>query len=71
MVREKRGIGLAGAGTLALLLWTMGWSPAFGADDGGTIAQSDDYFPDTIGSHWEYRGQITEGPLQTIEHKSF
>ncbi len=37
----------------------------------GTIAQSADYFPDTIGSHWEYRGQITEGPLQTIEHKNF
>jgi hypothetical protein len=46
-------------------------SASFAADDGGTIAQSPDYFPDTIGSHWEYRGQITEGPLQTIEHKYF
>lgn len=46
-------------------------STALAADDAGTIAQSPDYFPDTIGSHWEYRGQITEGPLQTIEHKYF
>ena len=58
-------------GTLLLLLCAAGWSPSFSADDGGTIAQSPDYFPDTIGSHWEYRGQITEGPLQTIEHKFF
>lgn len=41
------------------------------ADDLNGIVQSSDYFPDTIGSHWEYRGQITEGPLQTIEHKFF
>jgi hypothetical protein len=33
--------------------------------------QSSDYFPDAIGSHWEYHGQITEGPLQTIQHKFF
>lgn len=45
--------------------------PAFGADDPNGIGQSSDYFPDTVGSHWEYRGQITEGPLQTIEHKFF
>jgi len=45
--------------------------PATAADDLTGISQSSDYFPDTIGSHWEYRGQITEGPLQTIEHKFF
>ena len=36
-----------------------------------TITQSDEYFPDTIGSSWTYRGQINEGPLQTIELKFF
>ena len=41
------------------------------AEDLTGISQSSDYFPDTIGSHWEYRGQITEGPLQTIDHKFF
>src|SRR5690349_24486513 len=46
-------------------------SVSIAADDLSGISQSPDYFPDTIGSHWEYRGQITEGPLQTIEHKFF
>jgi hypothetical protein len=46
-------------------------SASIAADDLTGISQSPDYFPDTIGSHWEYRGQITEGPLQTIEHKFF
>lgn len=46
-------------------------SASIAADDLSGISQSPDYFPDTIGSHWEYRGQITEGPLQTIEHKFF
>lgn len=45
--------------------------PATAGDDLTGISQSSDYFPDTIGSHWEYRGQITEGPLQTIENKFF
>ena len=40
-------------------------------DDLNAIGQSSDYFPDTVGSHWEYHGQINEGPLQTIEHKFF
>ncbi|HTL61340.1 MAG TPA: hypothetical protein VL261_06810 [Nitrospira sp.] len=41
------------------------------AEDLHAIGQSSDYFPDTIGSHWDYHGQITEGPLQTIDHKYF
>jgi hypothetical protein len=40
-------------------------------EDVNAIGQSSDYFPDTVGSRWEYHGQITEGPLQTIEHKFF
>ncbi|HLZ33504.1 MAG TPA: hypothetical protein VKP13_05780 [Nitrospira sp.] len=59
------------AGVLLTLLCTISWAPSLAADDANSIAQSPDYFPDTIGSHWEYRGQITEGPLQTIEHKFF
>lgn len=42
-----------------------------GADEVVTISQSADYFPDAIGNRWTYRGQITEGPLQTIDHKLF
>lgn len=35
------------------------------------VADSADYFPDQIGTRWQYRGQITEGPLQTIDNKFF
>jgi hypothetical protein len=55
---------------LLLILTSMAWTAQAG-DDLNAIGQSSDYFPDTIGSHWEYHGQITEGPLQTIEHKFF
>ena len=41
------------------------------AEDAGLIAQSADYFPDQIGNEWHYRGQLSEGPLQTIELNVF
>ena len=44
---------------------------ALGADEPISIAQSADYFPDAVGNRWTYRGQITEGPLQSIEYKFF
>ncbi len=54
------------------LLFGVGLSPAFlGAEEPVTISQSADYFPDSIGSRWSYKGQITEGPLQTVENKFF
>ena len=56
---------------IALLLSCTPWSASLSAEDVTVIAQSADYFPDQIGNEWRYRGQITEGPLQTIEHKFF
>jgi hypothetical protein len=53
------------------LCLALSWSVSLAAEELTGIVQSSDYFPDTIGSHWEYHGQITEGPLQTIEHKFF
>jgi len=47
------------------------WPTTLDAEEPITIAQSADYFPDAVGNRWTYRGQITEGPLQTIEHKFF
>lgn len=44
---------------------------AVSADGEGIIAQSQDYFPDVTGNRWQYRGQISEGPLQTIDNKFF
>ena len=57
---------------LVLLLLIMACpSLSMAGDDLNAIGQSSDYFPDTNGSHWEYHGQITEGPLQTIDQKLF
>lgn len=42
-----------------------------GAAEPVTIAKSEEYFPDTPGSRWSYRGQISEGPLQMVELKFF
>ncbi|MEY4705721.1 MAG: hypothetical protein RL042_1926 [Nitrospirota bacterium] len=63
-----RSIALLGT---ALLFACATWSAPLAAEEAGIIAQSSDYFPDQIGNEWHYRGQITEGPLQTIEHKFF
>lgn len=41
------------------------------AEEAEVIAQSAEYFPDAIGNRWEYRGQITKSPLQTINNKFF
>ncbi|MBX3308555.1 MAG: hypothetical protein KF751_21115 [Nitrospira sp.] len=54
-----------------LLLSFLAWSGVGGAEEPFTITKSEEYFPDTVGSRWTYRGQISEGPLQTIERKFF
>ena len=55
------------AGMLMIIAPQAGWC----AEGEESIAQSPDYFPDAIGNRWQYRGQISEGPLQTIENKFF
>ncbi len=52
-------------------LFCLGLGAPASAEEAITISQSADYFPDAIGNRWTYRGQITEGPLQTIDHKFF
>lgn len=54
-----------------LLLSLSVWSGLCAAEEPATISKSEDYFPDTVGSRWTYRGQINEGPLQTVELKFF
>jgi hypothetical protein len=56
---------------VCLLLSLSVWSGVCGAEEPLTIAKSEEYFPDTVGSRWTYRGQISEGPLQTVELKFF
>ncbi len=71
MPLTKLGYRWAVIAATVLLLTCAIWSTPFAADDTNIVAQSADYFPDQIGNTWHYRGQITEGPLQTIEHKFF
>ena len=35
------------------------------------IVNAEDYFPDTQGMQWRYRGEVMEGPLQTIARNGF
>ncbi len=71
MPLNKPGYRMALIMGTALLLVCSTWSAPLAAEDTGIIAESTDYFPDQIGNEWHYRGQITEGPLQTVEHKFF
>ncbi len=47
------------------------WTESAGAEETVIIEKSEEYFPDSPGSRWAYRGQISEGPLQTVELKFF
>ena len=71
MTLNKPGYRIAFMLGTALLLIGSTWSTSLAVADTGLIAQSADYFPDQTGNEWHYRGQLTEGPLQTIEHKFF
>ena len=72
MMFEQRLIRLVPFAGVVGLLFGMALNPALlGAEEPVTISQSADYFPDSIGSRWTYKGQITEGPLQTVENKFF
>lgn len=35
------------------------------------MANAEDYFPDAQGIQWRYRGEVMEGPLQTIARNGF
>ncbi|MBH0178881.1 MAG: hypothetical protein HP491_13730 [Nitrospira sp.] len=66
LIRRVLFAGVAG------LLLGVGFDPTLlGAEEPVTISQSADYFPDSLGSRWTYKGQITDGPLQTVENKFF
>jgi hypothetical protein len=56
---------------LSILSGFHPWTDVVGAAEPVTIAKSEEYFPDTPGSRWSYRGQISEGPLQVVELKFF
>ena len=67
---SRSAMGLL-VGGLGVLIGLFGGPATLSAEEPTTIEQSADYFPDTPGSRWTYRGQITEGPLQIIKNKLF
>jgi hypothetical protein len=69
----KPGVAMRSALSVGacLLLSLLAWSEVGGAEEPFMITKSEEYFPDTVGSRWTYRGQISEGPLQTIQRKFF
>jgi hypothetical protein len=71
MPLKKPGYRRALIVSAAMLLVCSTWAGPLLAEDVGGIPQSPDYFPDQIGNEWHYRGQLTEGPLETIELKYF
>ena len=66
MVKLKCDMRLGLMVGLCLLLGLYPWSVVLSAEEPITISKSEEYFPDTVGSRWTYRGQINEGPLQSI-----
>lgn len=71
MLKLKCDMRLVLTAGLCVLLGLHPWSVVLGAEEPITISKSEEYFPDTVGSRWTYRGQINEGPLQSIELKFF
>jgi hypothetical protein len=69
-------VGRAAVGVLALMVWCLPVTEAAAINaatsaDVERVANSGDYFPDTLGSQWRYRGEVVEGPLQTIAKNGF
>ncbi|MDF0674863.1 MAG: hypothetical protein P0120_11085 [Nitrospira sp.] len=71
MVKLKCDMRLVLTVGACLLLGLHPCPMVLGAEEPVTISKSEEYFPDTAGSRWTYRGQINEGPLQSVELKFF
>ncbi len=74
--KNKRNRGAMYLLTVSLMGWValtlFGLVSQVQADETVTvIAHSDEYFPDRPGNRWQYRGEISEGPLQVIDQKFF
>lgn len=52
-------------------LFVLGFGLTAMAEEASSIDDSAAYFPDDVGNWWSYRGEIVEGPLQTISRKLF
>lgn len=67
-----RSSGVVAYGTLLVLMMKLGTAPEAWAQGGvQTVAGSEDYFPDALGSRWSYRGRVVEGTLQRVASREF
>lgn len=66
---KSRAVRIVAA--FAIVIGAVGTIQAATAADGPAIEDSSSYFPDEVGNRWTYRGEVTEGPLQTIDRKLF
>jgi hypothetical protein len=65
-------VAFLGVWTLMIMGPVNGWplEPPMGHNR-EKMANAEDYFPDTQGMQWRYRGEVMEGPLQTIGRNGF
>jgi len=64
--RVRVHVGVIGFVGLSLTLGPGLHDPGSAAPRAETVANADDYFPDSMGSRWRYRGQVVDVPLQKI-----
>ena len=58
MAKGKFSMRLGLTVGLCVLVGLPTWSVALRAEEPITIAKSEEYFPDSVGSRWTYRGQV-------------
>lgn len=70
-MRGRDGVDRVLLGVMAglLALWA-GLSPGYGAEP-VVIRQAEEFFPDSPGTKWRYRGRIVEGLVNQIADKTF
>jgi len=70
--RARAPIAVLTLGMLAMMVPTQVLALDFPvAADKERMANAEDYFPDVQGMQWRYRGEVMEGPLQTIARNGF
>jgi len=68
MQRDLIAVGLTVFVGLGLAPWPGLADPGAAAPRTETVANADEYFPDSMGSRWRYRGEVVETPLQKISN---
>ncbi len=54
-----------------LLTLVVASHPPVAAEEPRALSNSTEYFPDTVGNRWQYKGQVIKNPLQKIARETF